>query len=368
MIYKTQAFSAQCNYAWEPDFLGGPHMAEETLFCIDINAGERMLQGRAGETLFQALKRQDFYLPSACGGQGKCGMCRLRIMNKVLPEPSAAEQKLLSEQQLALGWRLACQTKLCEDLKIELPKAYYEAGEYLVRITAKIALTKDIILLRCQAVEPRLVRLEAGCWMQWVIPVKSQDGEPCLRAFSLASDPKDQRNLEFIIKKTPCGIGTAWIFDQAQLGDTLTLRGPNGDFHLHNNQREAVFVAGGSGLSAIRSILLDMCSKGVQRKVRLFFGARHRRDLYMLDELAEIEKKLPQFQFIPALSDPLPEEQWLGESGLVTELLDKYYQDCSGMEAYLCGSPAMLQACVNLLQNKGMPPENIFFDKFVSSC
>ncbi|NMA42427.1 MAG: 2Fe-2S iron-sulfur cluster binding domain-containing protein [Oligosphaeraceae bacterium] len=343
-------------------------MAEKSFIRIDINSGKIQLQARVGETIFQALKRQDFYLPSACGGQGKCGMCRLRVLNLKLPEPAEAEQKLLSAQQLAQGWRLACQVKPLEDLYLELPSAYYEAGEYKVKITGKTALTEDIMQIRCQAVEPRMVRIEAGCWMQWVIPAAQEGDEPYLRAFSLASDPKDQRNLEFIIKKTPHGPGTAWVFDRAQVGDTLLLRGPNGDFRLHNNTCEAIFVAGGSGLSAIRSMLLDMCSRGIQRKARLFFGARRRQDLYMLDELAALEKKMPDFQFIPALSAPLPEDEWQGETGTITDVLARHYGSCSGMEAYLCGSPGMLQACIDLLQDKGMSAENIYFDQFVSSC
>lgn len=287
-------------------------MQQGTGFSININSGDRILNAGAGETLFQALKRQNLYLPTACGGQGKCGFCRLRVRAGVCSKPSDVEKKLLGDTELARGLRLACQAQVEGDLQIEIPHSYYSVGEYRVKITQKLPLTRDILLLRCQAVEPRLIRVEAGCWMQWVIPPYDGGPEPYLRSFSLASDPKDQRNLDFIIRRNPCGKGTAWIFEKAQVGEMLTLRGPNGDFHLQPNNREAIFIAGGSGLSAIRSILLDMCTRKVTRKARLFFGAVSRRDLYLTEEMASLESKLPDFQFIPALSAPLPEDNWEG--------------------------------------------------------
>ena len=337
-------------------------------FSIDINFGDRILKAEAGETLFQALKRQNFYLPTACGGQGKCGFCRLRILAGVCSLASDAEKKLLGEEEISRGMRLACQAQIVGDLQIEIPRSYYSIGEYRVKITQKTSLTRDILLIRCQAVEPRLIRVEAGCWMQWVIPPYDGGNEPYLRSFSLASDPKDQRNLDFIIRRNPCGHGTAWIFERAQVGEILTLRGPNGDFHLQPNNREAIFIAGGSGLSAIRSILLDMCTRKVTRKARLFFGAVSRRDLYLTEEMESLESKLPDFKFIPALSAPLPEDNWAWETGLITEVVSRHYSNCRDMEAYLCGSPGMLDACLKVLQGRGMPAENIHFDKFVTSC
>ncbi len=337
-------------------------------FSIEINSGDRILESRAGETLFQALTRQDLYLPTACGGQGKCGLCRLRIRSGECSVPSDAEIKLLGAEELSRGLRLACQAQIESDLHIEIPLSYYSVGEYRVKITQKLPLTRDILLVRCQAVEPRLIRLEAGCWMQWVIPPYDGGNEPYLRPFSLASDPKDQRNLDFIIRRNPCGHGTAWIFEKAQIGEILTLRGPNGDFHLQPNNREAIFIAGGSGLSAIRSILLDMCTRKVSRKARLFFGAVSRQDLYLTEEMESLESKLSDFKFIPALSAPLAGDNWNGETGLITDVVGRHYTNCQEMEAYLCGSPGMLEACLKVLLDRGMPEGNIHFDKFVTSC
>lgn len=332
-------------------------------YQISVNAGARTFTGQEGETLLQALTRQGLFIPTACGGQGKCGFCRLKIPANP-PQPSEAEIRLLKEDELAAGLRLACQIVINGNLAVTVPEAYYSIGEYQVKITKKINLTKDILLLGCQAVNPRFIRTEAGSWMQWVIPPCEGESEPYLRSFSLASDPENRRNLEFIIRRTRCGKGTAWIFDQAKVGDIVTLRGPNGDFRLHATPKSAIFIAGGSGLSAIRSILLDMHTRKIGKSSRLFFGAVSKRDLYLLAEMRSLENDLPDFKFIPALSAPLPEDNWDGETGLITEVVDRYYSDCSAMEAYLCGSHGMIDACIKVLKNKGMPDQSIYFDKF----
>ena len=332
-------------------------------YQISVNDGARIYTGQDGETLFQALTRQGLFIPTACGGQGKCGLCRLKIQSP--PPPTEAEKRLLKDDELADGLRLACQCIIRGRLDINIPEAYYSIGAYQVKITKKVPLTRDILLLGCQALEPKFIRTEAGSWMQWEIPPSGTDREPYLRSFSLASDPANRRNLEFIIRRTPCGKGTAWIFEQAKLGDTLTLRGPNGDFRLHATDKRAIFIAGGSGLSAIRSILLDMRTRKIHKPAELFFGAVSRRDLYLLDELQGLERDLPDFKFIPALSAPLPQDDWQGETGLITAVVDRHYSDCSKLEAYLCGSPGMLDACIKVLKDKGMPEDSIYFDKFV---
>ena len=123
-------------------------------------------------------------------------------------------------------------------------------------------------------------------------------------------------------------------------------------------------VAGGSGMAPIRSILHDMADRGVARKTRYFFGAQTRQDLFLVDEMKELEGRLPDFKFIPALSAPRPEDGWSGETGLVTETMNRHVDRVDTMEAYLCGSPLMIDACIRVLTAKGLPADRIFFDKF----
>ena len=147
-------------------------------------------------------------------------------------------------------------------------------------------------------------------------------------------------------------------------GDRLKINGPYGDFYLRDTPAEAVFIAGGSGLAPFEAILADMVERKTAKKVTLFFGAVSRRDLYDQELLAHFEEKVPGFRAVPALSRPAPEDSWEGETGLITEVVARSYESMEGMEGYLCGSPGMIDACVKVLTDKGIPEEKIYFDKF----
>jgi Na+-transporting NADH:ubiquinone oxidoreductase subunit F len=123
-------------------------------------------------------------------------------------------------------------------------------------------------------------------------------------------------------------------------------------------------MAGGSGMAPIRSILFDMCDKGNERRAHYFFGARARRDLFLVDEMRGFEKKLPGFTFVPSLSCPDPEDSWDGAAGWNTEVFNRMLGRCENAEAYLCGSPGMIESCIEVLTAKGVPEELIYYDKF----
>ena len=112
------------------------------------------------------------------------------------------------------------------------------------------------------------------------------------------------------------------------------------------------------------SILADMKRNRNPRTTRYFFGARAVRDLFYLEEMKQYEEDLPDFHFIPALSDPMEGDNWDGETGLITEVVGSHYRDCSDKQAYLCGSPGMIDACIKVLSERGLPEESIFYDKF----
>lgn len=332
-------------------------------YRISINQGAKTISATAGESLFQALSRNRIFIPTACGGRGVCGLCRLHI-TAGQHDPNATEQKHLQPAELQAGMRLACQTTIAGDLAIVIPEAYYQAAEYRVKITKITHLTHDIIMVRCQAIEPQFIHVEAGAWMLFHTPPSDFCPQGVNRSFSIASDTRDKRNLDFIIRRNPKGLCTKWIFEQMQVGNDITIDGPHGEFRLQNTPKDAIFIAGGSGLSAIRSILLEMKNKKIAKKATLFFGAVSGRDLYLVDELRGMENTLPGFTFIPALSAPSPEDNWQGETGLITEVVARHLEHAADKEAYLCGSPGMLDACIKVLTAKGMPESAIFFDKF----
>jgi len=180
----------------------------------------------------------------------------------------------------------------------------------------------------------------------------------------VASDPADKRHLDLMIRLVPGGICTTWVFEYLKQGEEIVFNGPHGDFQIQDTDAEMIFIAGGSGMAPFRSILMEMRRTQSPRRCRYFFGAVKGRDMFYTDEMKEFEEALPDFRFIPALSAPEPDDNWEGETGLITEVVDRHYPDCAGKEAYLCGSPGMIDACVNILTTNGLPEENIFYDKF----
>jgi Na+-transporting NADH:ubiquinone oxidoreductase subunit F len=243
------------------------------------------------------------------------------------------------------------------------PKA--EPADFRVRIVRKTMLTGDIVHLECKAVEPAELNVEPGAWMFFHMPPTAYCPEGVKRPFSVASDTRDRTVVDFIIRRNPKGICTRWIFEDMRDGDEVTVNGPHGDFRLSGTGREAIFIAGGSGLSAIRSLLFQLVALGVRTpKVSLYFGATNRANLYMTDELSALENVIPNFRFKPSLSRPEPTDNWDGKTGNITILVGDECGDCSEKEAYLCGGPGMIDACIKVLTEHGMPADRIYYDKF----
>jgi Na+-transporting NADH:ubiquinone oxidoreductase subunit F len=147
-------------------------------------------------------------------------------------------------------------------------------------------------------------------------------------------------------------------------GETLRATGPYGDFYLKNSNRDILFIATGSGMAPVRSMLYQVVREQTPRKVQFFFGARTQKDLYYQEELLGWEKTLPDFKYVPTLSRPLAEEPWQGERGRVTGLIEKYIPEGANVDVYICGSPVMVDSCAEILKRKKIPGDRIFFDKF----
>jgi Na+-transporting NADH:ubiquinone oxidoreductase subunit F len=187
------------------------------------------------------------------------------------------------------------------------------------------------------------------------------------RSYSIASTPDRSGILDLIVRRVPNGICTTWVHDHLKVRDRVALAGPMGDFYLREGDSEAVLVAGGSGMGPMASILGDIALRGIQRRVTYFFGVVCRRDIYYLEEMDALMKKLPGFRFIPVVSQPEACDRWEGETGLVTIPLAEWLVSrgrSEGLEAYLCGSPGMIQACRTVLRDQGIAGDRVFFDPF----
>lgn len=330
---------------------------------IRVNGGEKTLQVQGGDTLLGALGSHGLFIPSACGGRGSCGLCKLKIARgggPLLP----TEEPHLSAAERTAGVRLSCQVKVREDLDIEVPRELFSIRSYRARVVALDPLTWDIRRLRLELLEPPEIAFTPGQYIQLQVPAYGDNPDPVYRAYSMASDAADTRHVDLIIRLVPKGICTTWVFTRLKVGEELAFNGPYGDFHLRDDGREAIFIAGGSGMAPFVSMLADMRHRQDPRRCRYFFGAKARRDLFLLDDMHACEQALPAFQFVPALSEPQPDDAWNGERGLITDVVGRHCTDLGNAEAYLCGSPGMIDACIKVLTAKGLAADRIFFDKF----
>jgi Na+-transporting NADH:ubiquinone oxidoreductase subunit F len=330
---------------------------------IDINRGEKDIELKGGETLLQSLKNNGVYLASACGGRGTCAYCKCKVLEGGGPV-SPTETPLLSEQEIQDQVRISCQVKVRNDMRIEVPEELLAVQAYTGRVERIRDLTHDIKELRIKLLDPPEMKYRAGHYVQLEAPAYGDNPAPTSRAYSVSSPPSDKGYVELIIRLVPGGIVTTWVFEHLQEGRDVNLTGPFGEFRLSESDAPMVWIAGGSGMAPFWSMVRHMKEHGIARPTKYFFGAVSKRDLFFVDELNQLAEELPWFEFIPALSGPKDEDQWTGETGLITEVVDRHVEQDTPAEGYLCGSPGMCDASVKVLTAKGIPDEKIFFDKF----
>jgi Na+-transporting NADH:ubiquinone oxidoreductase subunit F len=343
--------------------LADSRIADYGIRSIDIN-GERKLEVAGGRTLLSTLMEEGIFVPSACGGKGTCAYCKVGVVEgggAVLP----TETPHLSDEELAGNVRLACQVKVKRDLRLDLPTEYFQIREYRVLVEKAELCRYDIRRVTLNILEPEEgITFVPGQYLQLQVPRYERSDRPEFRAYSIASDAAEHRRVDLMITKVEGGIVSTYVHDHLAEGDELVARGPFGDFHLLDSERDILLIATGSGLAPILSVLSQIEREGIGRKTTLFFGGRRTRDIFCRDELAGFEGRLKNFSFVPALSQSSPEEGWTGERGRVTDLIEKYIADNAPVDAHLCGNPPMVRACIDLLTRKGIPADKIAYDKF----
>jgi propane monooxygenase reductase subunit len=259
-----------------------------------------------------------------------------------------------------------------EDLVVEL--LHYDPDSYrldnpirdgVCTVLAVEALTHDISRLRLRVDEPDDLGFRPGQYVDLWVP-----GSDERRSFSIASLPEDPE-LELIVKRYPGGLFSGLLDGRIGPGDALGFTGPFGAFYLRPGDRDALLVAGGSGMAPVLGLLRQMARDGTDRRVRFFYGARTRADLFDLELVAELGEQIEDFEFVPVLSDPSPGDGWNGEEGFVHTAVSRYLT-LSGLtapEAYVCGPPPMVEAVAELLGGRfGVDDHDIHFDKFTTAA
>ncbi len=336
---------------------------------IDINHGKKLFKVQGGSALLGTLATQDLFVPSACGGRGSCGACKVRVLSDVGPV-LPTETPYLSPQELSNSVRLSCQVKLKKDIAIELPEELFSVRKFKATVEKIRDLTYDIKETTFRLDDPKAIDFVCGQYVQIVVPPYGEIKESVQRAYSMSSRPGDSGRVELLVRLVPGGIATTWVHTMLKEGDKVELVGPFGEFRVHDTPATMVCVAGGSGMAPFNSMFHDMRERDTfpDKDIWYFFGARTTRDMFYLDELRQLAREWPRFHFVPALSEPKPEERWEGDIGLITDVLDRYIKDRvardKGLEGYLCGSPGMINACIAVMTKNDIAESNIYYDKF----
>ena len=318
------------------------------------------------ETVLRGAFRQGLMLMHGCK-EGQCSACKSFLLDGEV-DLDTYSTFALNDFEKEEGWTLLCRAHAQSDLEVELINYDEETlrnGVAIQTVTMTVAaneeLTSDIRRLVLTGAE---LNFKPGQYMDIKIP-----GTEEVRSFSMANLPGG--DLEFMIKIYPDGKFSSLLADgKLQAGTELEVTGPYGVFNLRSrsDERPLLFIGGGAGMAPILSLLRSMAENGISRPAVYYYGARTPKDLFHQPELAELGDALPNFRFVPALSHCSEDEQWSGERGLITEVVDRLEEQFEGMDAYLCGPPPMVEAAIDLLVARGIPEDRVYFDKFTTTA
>lgn len=324
---------------------------------VRVNDGEAFTV-EGGSTLLDALYGQRIFIPSACGGKGTCGFCKVEVAEgggPVLP----TEEPFLTPSSTAADVRLACQVKVKRDVRVVVKPEYLEVQEYRAAVTSVRTLAPDTKEIRLGLVEPAELEFRPGQYVQVIVP-----GTAEFRAYSVSSPPDVKTGIELVVRLIPGGLGSTYLH-WLEPGDEVRFTGPYGDFRLsEDTDTELVLVGGGCGLAPIRSIIRYAYERWPERRGRLFFGARAAEDAMYLDEFRDFAREHPGLEVYYALSEPKPTDEWDGPTGFIHESVDARLEAGGKRQAFLCGPPPMVEATIRVLKSKGVSEDDIFYDKF----
>ena len=320
-----------------------------------------------GQTILDASLRAGIYLPHACC-HGLCATCKIQVLDGEIDHGEASTFALMDferEEQKCL----ACCATLQSDVAIEAD--IEEEPDALVLpvrdFTGTISRIEDLTPT-IKGVWIKLddaLRFQAGQYINLHIP-----GESASRAFSLANPPSQAGEVELNIRFVPGGKATTWIHNGLRVGDTVQLSGPYGRFFVRKSAHvPMIFMAGGSGLSSPKSMILDLLAEGCALPITLAYGARSREELYSHELFEQLAQQHPNFTYVPALSNEPEGSAWTGARGFVHEAAKAHFaNDFRGHKAYLCGPPLMIDACITTLMQGRLFERDIFTEKFFSAA
>lgn len=369
---------------------------------IFINDDPNPLVVSAGGSLLSTLASNKIFIPSACGGGGTCALCKCQVLEgggNILPTETGQIPRKLQKEH----YRLSCQVKVRNDLKIKIPDEIFHIKKFdcTVRSNRNVATFIKELVLELPKDQP--LHFQAGGYIQIDIPpykinykdfliekeyrpdwdkykfwdLKAENDEPIFRAYSMASHPAEPGIVMLNVRiatpppnnmSLPPGKASSYMF-YLKPGDPATISGPYGEFFIKDTNREMVYIGGGAGMAPMRSHLFHLFhTMRTQRKASYWYGARSVREMFYTEDFRNIEKNFPNFKYNVALSAPLPEDNWRGMKGFIHQAVYDHYLknhlEPEEIEYYLCGPPMMIDAVQKMLDSLGVPKEMIAFDSF----
>ena len=384
---------------------------------IDINDGKKVLDVPQGGSLLGTLAEQKIFLPSACGGKGNCGQCKCQVLEgggSILP----TETGFFTRKQIADNWRLGCQVKVKDNLKIQVPDSALSVKKLECEVISNKNVATFIKEFTVRLPEGENIEFKSGEYIQIDIPtydvdfadmdidpiyrpdwekygffgIKYKNTVPTIRAYSMASYPAEKNVIKLNVRiatppfdrsqpkgvfkmlPVPPGIASTFVFSRKP-GDKVWISGPYGEFLLPEDDpdsQEYVFVGGGAGMAPLRSHIMHLVKTlRTKREVHFFYGARALVEAFYLEDFAEIEREFPNFHFHLALDRPDPAADEAGvkyTAGFVHNVMNETYlknhEAPEDIKYFMCGPPMMVSSVVGLLDSLGVEPESILYDNF----
>ena len=371
---------------------------------VDVVVNDELTLGiPVGSKLMQGLADAELFVPSACGGGGTCGQCRVQVLSgggAILP----TERSLINKRDAADHYRLSCQVTVKQDMKVQVPDEVFGVKRYECTVVSNRNVASFIKEFVVELPEGEELDFRAGGYIQIECPphdlkykdfdideafrdewdrynlwrYESHVKKPEMRAYSMASYPEERTVIKLNVRiatpppgaddSIPPGIMSSYIFN-LKPGDKAIISGPYGEFFAKDTDNEMVFIGGGAGMAPMRSHIFDQLKrKHSTRKMSFWYGARSLKEMFYAQEFDELAENNDNFDWHLALSEPQPEDNWTGLTGFIHQVLyDEYLsehdapEDC---EYYLCGPPMMNSAVIAMLDSLGVPKENILLDDF----
>ena len=322
-----------------------------------------------GQTILDAALRAGIYLPHACC-HGLCATCKVQVTDGEIDHGEASSFALMDferEEQKCLACCATVQSDVTIEAEIEEdPDAEnLPVRDFPGTVSRIESLTPTIKGVWLKLDAPEGMHFQAGQYVNLELP--NGIGS---RAFSVANAPQEGGEIELNIRIVPGGRGTGYVHEQLKVGDRLTISGPYGRFFVKKSADvPVIFMAGGSGLSSPRSMILDLLAEGFAKPITLIYGQRNREELYYHDEFLALAERHPNFKYVPALSHEPEGSDWQGFRGFVHEAAKEYFaNDFRGHKAYLCGPPLMIDSCITTLMQGRLFERDIYTEKFISAA